>query len=110
MGDGFAGPVVALTSFRTVGSSENFALMLDPFEQVRFVGRDTAGVNGNATGVALPGQLGVLFTAMDVLYPDGSPFYGVGIAPDMMVWPRPATVAQGRDEVLDAALAGLRDP
>ena len=49
------------------------------------VGRQSAGTNGNITGVQLPGAFAFSFTGMKVTHADGSPFLGLGIVPDVDV-------------------------
>jgi C-terminal processing protease CtpA/Prc len=51
------------------------------------VGRQSAGTNGNITGLMLPTGLGFSFTGLEVLFPDSSRFHGVGIVPDVLVEP-----------------------
>ncbi|MFZ5481379.1 MAG: S41 family peptidase [Myxococcota bacterium] len=102
-----AAPIVLLVGPRTVSAAENFSTMLVGAGAVTVVGRQSAGTNGNITGVRVPGELGLSFTGMEVLYPDGSTFHGVGIVPDVEV---DRTAADLRDDVdvdLAAALALL---
>lgn len=100
----FAGPVALLVGPTSVSAAEDFAMTIAQSAAVTVVGRRSAGTNGNITGVKLPGGLGLTFTGMRVLFPDGARFHGVGIAPDVEVWPTAAALAEGRDAALDAAI------
>ncbi len=42
-------------------------------------------------------------------WPDGSPLVGVGVAPDLEVAPRVSDIKAGRDPVVEAALAWIRE-
>ncbi len=100
----FAGPVALLVGPTSVSAAEDFAMTLSQSAAVTVVGRRSAGTNGNITGVKLPGGFGLTFTGMRVLFPDGARFHGVGVAPDVEVWPTAAALAEGRDAALDAAI------
>jgi Peptidase family S41 len=71
------------------------------------VGSTTAGTNGNVDRVVLPGGYRFSFTGMRVLKHDGSPLHGVGIHPTIPVEPTLLGIREGRDEVLDRAVAWL---
>jgi len=102
---GFTGPVALLVGPATVSAAENFSMMLDG--RVTVVGRTSAGTNGNITGVILPGGFVMTFTGMEVLFPDGRPFHGIGMVPDVDAAPTVQSVADGSDPELEAAIAAL---
>lgn len=101
----FAGPIAVLVGPHAVSAAENFMMMLT--ERVTFVGRPSAGTNGNITSFYLPGDFLFTFTGMEVLFPDGSDFHGIGITPDVPAEPTQASIAAGRDPVLEAAITTL---
>jgi C-terminal processing protease CtpA/Prc len=105
----YGGPVALLVGPITVSAAENFATILVDAERVTVVGRPSAGTNGNITGVQLPGAFALTFTGMEVLFPDGGRFHGVGIQPDVLVTPTPADIRDGVDPVLLAALDTFQD-
>jgi C-terminal processing protease CtpA/Prc len=92
----FGGEVVLLVGHQTVSAAENFSTMLVDAGRVTVVGRNSAGTNGNITGMQLPGNFAFSFTGMNILHADGSPFMGIGIVPDIEV---PLTAAAFRDGV-----------
>ncbi len=99
-------PVVALIDETTQSSAEDFCMYLKIAERVTFVGRCTAGCVGNATYVNLPGGGRFTFTGMRVTWPDGSPVWGIGIVPDVIVESK--RVIPDRDETLEKGLETLR--
>ena len=86
--------------------------MLVDAGRVTVVGRNSAGTNGNITGVELPGAFGFSFTGMDVRHADAaqSVFHGIGIVPDVEVPLDAASLAAGVDPELEAAVAALLGP
>ena len=69
------------------------------------VGGATAGTNGNINPFAVPGGFQIVYTGMRVRKRDGTPHHGVGIRPTVPVARTLRGVAEGRDEVLERALA-----
>ncbi|MBO6935358.1 MAG: hypothetical protein JJ863_10285 [Deltaproteobacteria bacterium] len=100
-------PVMWLVGPHTVSAAENISQIVVGADAVTVVGRQSASTNGNITGVELPGRLVATFTGMRVLDPDGDRFHGVGIVPDIEVEPTAQAIADGRDEIIEAALAAL---
>ena len=101
------GPMVLLVGPITVSAAENFSIMLLQATDLTVVGRQSAGTNGNITGLFLPGQLWFSFTGMEVLFPDRSTFHGVGIVPDVEVAPTAADYRDGIDPELVEAISVL---
>ncbi len=71
------------------------------------VGSSTGGSNGNVLSLSLPGNFRVSYTGMRVIGPDGEPFQGQGLKPDVEVHPTVEGLLEGRDEVLERALEVL---
>lgn len=105
----YDGRVVLLVSNHSVSAAENFSLMLTQRESTTVVGQQSASTNGNITGSYLAGQHYVMFTGMGILTPDGDPFHGIGIVPDVEVVPDAVLLAAGRDPELEAALDVLAE-
>jgi hypothetical protein len=102
------GPLVLLTGPSAVSSAENFMqFLVGARRPLSIVGRNSAGTNGNITGVQLPGGFGFTYTGMKVLNPDGTRFHGIGIVPDVEVQLTASALRDGVDEVLLAAIAVL---
>ena len=76
---------------------------------VAVVGRQSAGTNGNVTGLTLPGGFIFSYSGLEVHNPDGSRFFGVGIVPDHEVPIRAEDLRDGIDRALLEAVCVLRD-
>ncbi|RRR68688.1 MAG: hypothetical protein EI684_17265 [Candidatus Viridilinea halotolerans] len=81
----FSGPVVALIDATTQSAAEDFAMYLRNAERAVFVGAATPGCHGNAAYIDLPDGGWFSFSGMRVTWPDGAPFQGIGLAPDVAV-------------------------
>jgi C-terminal processing protease CtpA/Prc len=103
----FHGPLVLLTSCATHSAAEDFVGPLKAGGRAKTMGETTAGSTGNPLGFALPGGGGFRVCTRYMLLPDGSEFIGLGIPPDIEVFPMPEDIASGRDPVLERALAEL---
>lgn len=105
----FAGPIALLVGHHSVSAAENFSTMLVDADRVTVVGRQSAGTNGNITGVQLPGGFELSFTGMEVRHADPakSTFHGLGILPDIDVPLSAADLAAGTDPELEAAVTWL---
>lgn len=107
---GWTGPIVLLTGNHAVSAAENFMMMLTRTNRLKaIIGRPSAATNGNVTGVQLPGGFGFTFTGMEVLFPDGATFHGIGIAPSITIEPSPRDYRDGIDREIMKAIEVLRD-
>ncbi len=105
----YAGPIALLVGPHTVSAAENFSQMLVGAGRTAVViGAQSAGTNGNITGVQLPGGFGFTYTGVQTLNPDGSRFHGIGIAPDVTVPLTAADLRDGVDRDLLAAVSALK--
>jgi C-terminal processing protease CtpA/Prc len=73
------------------------------------VGSPTAGTNGNIAEISTPTGCRVAFTGMRVTKSDGARLHLVGVQPTLPASRTIAGVLAGRDEVLEKALAYVRD-
>jgi C-terminal processing protease CtpA/Prc len=101
-------PVVCLIGPGAVSSGEGFVLMLKALPHVTTVGLPTRGASGNPRPVELPGTgISVWFSRWVAMQPDGTPFEGTGIRPDVEVREPPAAYI-GADPTLERGLEVLR--
>ena len=105
----YRGRVVVLVDERTMSQGEYTAMMIRAASGATLVGSPTAGAVGDTTNVCLPGGVCVLFTGQRFELPDGGAVQGVGLRPEVEVRPTTQGVRAGRDEVLERALALLRE-
>jgi C-terminal processing protease CtpA/Prc len=105
----YSGKTVMLVDERTMSQSEHTGLFFEAANGTRFIGSQTSGSNGDVTTLSLPGGIVVHFTGHDVRHADGRQLQRVGLVPDVLVRPTRKGVREGRDEVLERAIADLRD-
>jgi C-terminal processing protease CtpA/Prc len=101
----FRGRTVMLMDERSQSQAEHTGLWLRAANGTVFVGGPTAGANGEITGVSLPGGYTIGFTGQQVTWPNGSQLQRRGLQPDVAAAPTVAGIRNGRDEVLEAAIA-----
>jgi C-terminal processing protease CtpA/Prc len=101
----FRGGVVVLTDGRAMSADETFLGMVEHYRLADIVGGPSAGTNGTINTFSLPGGYQVRWTGARVLKLDGSQHHGIGILPTVPVSRTIAGVAEGRDEVLERAIA-----
>jgi C-terminal processing protease CtpA/Prc len=57
----------------------------------------------------MPGGFNTIFSGLGIFYPDGKETQGVGIVPDIFVYPTQNGIASGKDEVLEAAVKYIKN-
>ena len=105
----FRGKSAVLMGRANMSSCESFLLMMRQVPGCTLIGERSYGSSGNPRPIDLGNGVVAHVPSWRDLRPDGSPFEGEGIAPDVEVKADPGDFA-GRDPVLDAALAILRKP
>jgi len=103
-----AGKVVFITDGRAISYAESFMSFVEHYRLGEIVGQPTAGTNGNVNVLVLPGGYRVPWTGMRVLKHDGSRHHLVGIQPTIPATRSIAGVREGRDELLERAIAVIR--
>lgn len=104
----YTAPTVMLIDDRARSQAELTALWFEAASGTKFVGSNTAGAAGDATGTVLPGGIAVDFTGDEFRHVDGRRVQRIGIVPDVRVTPTIRGIRAGKDEVLEAAVAYLR--
>jgi hypothetical protein len=103
----FTKPVVVLTNRRVVSTAEAFVLSLRALPHVTVVGDTTAGGSGNPIARELPNGWSFRLSRWQTVTPEGASYEGVGLAPDVPVWITEAQAREGRDTILERAIALL---
>lgn len=106
----YAGRTVMLIDDRAISQAEHSGLFFEAASGTTFIGTPTAGANGDVTSFFVPGGFRVGFTGHDVRHADGRQLQRVGLQPHVLVAPTIAGIRAGRDEVLERALAHLKQP
>jgi C-terminal processing protease CtpA/Prc len=102
------GKVVFVIDARASYSGETLLGFVEGDPAMQFVGAPTAGANGDANTVEVPGGFEITFAGTKVKRLDGRPHHLVGIVPTIPVEPTLAGFMAGRDELLEVALATAR--
>ena len=108
-GDIYKGKVVVLINEEAISQAEHLCLFFEAATDVTFIGTPTAGANGDITLMVLPGNLVVGFTGHNVRHADGRQLQRIGIQPTIRVAPTIRGIADGRDEILEAAIKYLKE-
>ncbi|MDD4278059.1 MAG: S41 family peptidase [Candidatus Cloacimonetes bacterium] len=98
---------VFLCSSYSVSYCESFLSEIKYNHLATIIGQPTAGSTGNVVITNLPDSLETWWTGMFVQNPDGTRFHGVGIIPDIIVYPNRMDIAHNRDVEVDTALEYL---
>ncbi len=101
----FTAPTAFLADSRTQSAAETYLSFVEQYLLAEIVGEPTSGTNGNINPFEIPGGYSVSWTGMRTLKQDGSRHHGVGILPTVPAGRTRQGVIEGRDEVLQAALA-----
>jgi C-terminal processing protease CtpA/Prc len=106
--DIFRGPIVLLIGPATFSAAEDFAASFDMLKAGTILGEPSGGSTGQPLSFRLPGGGGGRVCTLQTRYADGRDFVGTGIQPHIRVVPTVADFRLGKDTVLEAALAYLR--
>jgi hypothetical protein len=105
----YGGKVVILVDESTQSSAEYTAMALRAMPNAVVIGSTTAGADGDVSAISLPGGLSTMISGLGVFYPDHRPTQRVGIVPDVVIRPSAKGIAEGRDELVEAATRLIED-
>lgn len=100
-----SGKVAFLTDATAYSYAETVMRLVEHYHLGAIVGAATAGTNGNTAEITTATGCRVSFTGLRVTKIDGSRNHLIGIQPTIPVSKTIAGVVEGRDEVLEKALA-----
>ena len=103
----FDGKTVMLVDERTEGEAEKAALLFEAANHTTFIGSPSAGSNGDPSNFQLPGGITVFFSGHDIRHANSGQLQRLGLQPELLVKPSVQGIRQGRDEILERALAHL---
>lgn len=101
----YKGKVILLVNEETQSHAEFTAMTLQTAPNVLTIGSQTAGADGNVVKIVFPGGYATYMSGTGIYYPDGRETQRVGITIDIIVKPTAKGVIEGRDEVLEKAVA-----
>jgi len=105
----YKGLVIILINEQTQSSAEYTAMALRTASRAVVMGSQTAGADGDISRAPFPGGFYSPFSGLGIYYPDGKDTQGIGIVPDVFVYPTQKGIAAGRDEVLEKAKEYIRN-
>jgi len=105
----YTGPLVVLSDIGCASSCEDFLMPLKESKRARILGQASYGSTGQPYMVNFDGGITFRVSTRRVYFPDGSPFEGVGIAPDVEARPTLDDLRHGTDSVLAKALEMARE-
>lgn len=105
----FNGPVAVLIGPQTFSAAEDFLVSYDLMKRGLIIGEASGGSTGQSLSLKLPGGGSARICIKRDTYPDGRAFVGTGIMPTIDVKSTVADLRNGRDVVLERAIAELLD-
>ncbi|MEM8908105.1 MAG: S41 family peptidase, partial [Bacteroidota bacterium] len=100
-------PTALLTAHRTASAAEDFLIYADNQEHMVKIGEETFGSTGQPILFQLPGGANARVCTKNDTYPDGRPFIGYGIQPDIPVKVTLEDYQKNHDPVLAKAASYL---
>jgi len=97
-------PVVLLMDEQTFSHPEWVIMSFRAAPNVTVMGPFSMGSNGNAAPLPLPGGITMWYTSLGVYTPEGGQTHRIGLAPDIRVDRTIQGIAEGRDELMEAAV------
>jgi hypothetical protein len=101
----YKGKVVIIVNEQTQSSAEYQTMGLRTAPNATVIGSTTAAADGNISKIILPGGIQTAISGIGVYYPDGRETQRIGIVPDVEVKPTIKGIREGRDELLERAIA-----
>lgn len=103
----YPGKVSILVDESTMSASEFNVMGLQTSPNVKVIGTQTAGADGNISILILPGDIQVIFSGIGIYYPDGSETQKVGVRIDEEVIPTVQALKEKRDLILEKGIENL---
>jgi len=103
--DNYKGKVIVLLNEESISQSEWTAMCFQTAPNTTIIGSQTAGADGNVSDFDSIKAFYSRFTGLGVFYPDKRETQRIGIVPNIEVKPTIKGIKEGKDEVLDRALA-----
>ena len=100
-------PVVILMNQYSQSRCETTIMALRLGPNVTVIGSNSIGADGNVASLLLPCGNTVTFTSMGVYTPEGGQIQRIGLSPDIYMEPTIEGIRDGRDELMEAAVAFL---
>ncbi len=109
-GEKYSGNIVLLVNEETQSHAEFTAMCLQKANNVKIVGSQTAGADGNVSNIEFVGGFKTFISGIGVYYPDGRETQRIGIVPDVTIQPTIEGIQNNKDEVLEKAIEVINNP
>ncbi len=106
----YKGKLLLLTDGGCFSACEDFLVPFHDNKRGTLIGETTGGRSGQPYSYEFGNGMSFRVSTKREFFPDGSPFEGIGIHPDIEVVPTVADLAAGRDPVLAKALEIAAQP
>ena len=93
----------------SVSASEFHVMILRGGENVTVMGSNSHGTDGNTVFLPLPNKNVIRFTGLGVYIPEMGQTQRIGLSPDIEVYPTIEGIKEGRDELMEAAVAYIQE-
>jgi len=103
----YENPIVILMNESTMSQGEATVMSLRRGENVTVMGSNSIGANASTTTLPLPGGIDMSFTGIGIFTPEGGQTQRIGLFPDIRVDRTIQGIAEGRDELMEAAVEFL---
>jgi carboxyl-terminal processing protease len=100
-GKKYLGPLTIIIGPVTGSSAEDLAIELFTASRATIVGQKSCGGAGNTLEFNLPGSGSFKMATFKATYPDGTEYIGLGIKPDVEVYPTIEDIIDNNDKALD---------
>jgi len=107
--DFYGNPIVLLMNERTMSMPEFNIMFLRVAPNVVVVGTNSIGADGDVVEVPLPGGDILWYTNLGVFTPEYGQTQRTGLYPDIRVERTIQGITEGRDELIEAAIAHILD-
>lgn len=90
---------------QAISWAESYLSFIEHYKLATLIGQPTAGTNGDVNRLILQGGFNISFTGLKVVKHNGSQHHGIGIIPNIDVEQTIKAITEGRDEILERAIA-----
>ncbi|MFI5451157.1 S41 family peptidase [Pedobacter sp. UC225_61] len=103
----YKGKVIVIVNAESQSQAEYTTMAFQSSPNVKVLGSQTAGADGNVSQITLPGNIITCFSGLGVFYPDGTAAQRVGVKIDYHIKPTIKGIIEGKDELLEKAVSLL---
>ena len=104
----YKGKVILLVNESTQSHDEFNCMALQTAPDVKCIGSQTAGADGNVKTVTFPGGDVIYYSSIGVYYPNGKETQRIGIIPDIEVKQTAEGIRKRKDEILERTIEYIK--